>query len=216
MTALFARTRSGRGQLVEVALQEVLYPTLTSNLATLHYQGAAAVRHGNRHSVLAPYDLFAARDGYVMLMCTTDEQWQRLLVAMGREDLRDDARFSKNKARMQNLEQTEALVTAWTASCTREQVFAAAKRAGVAAAAVRSLEEVMHDAHMHARGMLRKVEHPDLGAVVMPASPIRYDEQQAPPLIASPALGAHNAEIYGGMLGLSADELARLHADRVI
>src|SRR5262249_11248784 len=58
VTALFARTRTGRGRLVEVALQEALYPALTSNLATHYYQGAAAVRSGNRNAVLAPYNLF--------------------------------------------------------------------------------------------------------------------------------------------------------------
>jgi CoA:oxalate CoA-transferase len=216
VTALFARTHTGRGRLVEVALQEVLYPTLTSSLATLHYQGAGAVRLGNRNSVLAPYNLFATSDGHVMLMCTTDDHWQRLLVAMERQDLKDDPRFVKNKARMQNLLETEALVEAWTAAHTRAEVFVAAKRCGLAAASVRSLEEVMHDAHMHARGMLRTVEHPDLGPVVLPASPIRYDEQPVSQLNASPGLGAHNAEIYGGWLGISEAELAELRRDGVI
>ena len=216
VTALFARARSGRGRLVEVALQEALFPALTSSIATLHYQGAAAVRTGNRNAVLAPYNMFPARDGHIMLMCTTDDQWQRLLAAMGREDLKDDPRFAKNKARMQNLEQTEALVAAWTGEHTRDEIFAAAKRSGVAAAAVRSLDEVMHDPHMHARGMLRTSEHPDLGTMVLPASPIRYDEQLAPPLTPSPGLGAHNAEIYGGWLGISEAELGVLREQGVI
>jgi crotonobetainyl-CoA:carnitine CoA-transferase CaiB-like acyl-CoA transferase len=216
VTALFARTRSGRGGLVEVALQEALYPTLTSSLATLHYQGPDAVRTGNRSSVLAPYNLFAARDGYIMLMCTSDDQWLRLLTAMGREELKDDPRFARNKARMQNLAQTEALVATWTEQHTRAEVFAAAKHSGIAAAAVRSLQEVMHDEHMHARGMLRTIEHPDLGTVVLPASPIRYDEQTAPPLVTSPGLGAHNREIYGGWLDLSAAELEALRSEGVI
>jgi len=215
-TALFARTRTGRGRLVEVALQEVLYPTLTSSLATLHYQGSAAVRQGNRNSVLAPYNLFPTRDGHVMLMCTTDEHWRRLLSAMEREDLVDDPRFAKNKARMQHLAETEAVVEAWTLAHSRAEVFAAAKRTGVAAASVRSLEEVMHDAHMHARGMLTQVRHPDLGSIVLPTSPIRYDQQRPAPLVPSPGLGAHNAEVYGGWLGLSAAALDELRAQGVI
>ena len=216
VTALYARTRSGRGRLVEVALQEALYPTLTSSLATLHYQGPAAARTGNRNAVLAPYNLFTVRDGHIMLMCTTDEQWQRLLAAMGREELASDPRFAKNKARMQNLAATEAVVSEWTEQHTRAEVFDAAKRAGVAAAAVRSLQEVMNDPHMHERGMLRTVDHPDLGTVILPSSPIRYDEQRGPELRPSPGLGAQNAEIYGGWLGLSAEELSALKADGVI
>jgi crotonobetainyl-CoA:carnitine CoA-transferase CaiB-like acyl-CoA transferase len=216
VTALYARTRSGRGRLVEVALQEVLYPTLTSSLATLHYQPGSAARQGNRNSVLAPYNLFPTRDGHVMLMCTTDDHWQRLLVAMERLDLKDDPRFAKNKARMQNLAETEALVEAWTTQRTRAEVFVAAKRCGVAAASVRSLEEVMRDPHMHERGMLRSVEHPDLGTVVLPASPIRYDQQAVRQLNSSPGLGAHNAEIYGGWLAIPDSELDELRRDGVI
>jgi crotonobetainyl-CoA:carnitine CoA-transferase CaiB-like acyl-CoA transferase len=215
-TALFARTRTGRGRLVEVALQEALYPVLTSGLATLHYQGAQAVRQGNRSSVLAPYNLFPTRDGHVMLMCTTDDQWRRLLSAMERTELSEDARFAKNKARMQNLAETEALVEAWTLSCTRAEVFDAAKRSGVAAASVRSLEEVMHDPHMHARGMLALVEHPDLGRIVLPTSPIRYDHEVPPAPAPSPRLAAHNAEVYSAWLGLSETELEQLSTEGVI
>ena len=216
MTALFARTRTGRGRLVEVALQEALYPALASNLATLHYQGPAAVRSGNRNAVLAPYDLYPARDGYIMLMCTSDEQWQRLLDAIGRPELKSDPRFARNKSRMQNLDATEALISDWTKQRTRDEVFAAAKSCGVPAAAVRSLEEVMRDPHMHVRAMLRNVDHPDLGPIVVPASPIRYDEHAVPALSTSPALGAHNAEIYGGWLGLSDAERAALKDEGVV
>jgi crotonobetainyl-CoA:carnitine CoA-transferase CaiB-like acyl-CoA transferase len=216
VTALYARTRTGRGRLVEVALQEVLYPALTSSLATLHYQSGTAARQGNRNSVLAPYNLFPTRDGHVMLMCMSDDHWQRLLVAMERLDLKDDPRFAKNKARMQNLAETEALVEAWTAPRTRAEIFATAKRCGVAAASVRSLQEVMHDPHMHERGMLRMVEHPDLGMVVLPGSPIRYDQQPVRQLNTSPGLGADNAEIYGGWLGIPDSELDELRRDGVI
>lgn len=216
VTALYERQRTGRGRLVEVALQEALYPALATSLTTLHYSGPDAVRQGNRHSALAPYNLFATRDGHIALLCTTDEQWRRLLAAMERDDLADDARFAKNKARMQNLAETEALVEGWTRGRTRADVFAAAKRCGVAAAAVRTLPEVMDDAHMHGRAMLRTIDHPELGQIVVPASPIRYDETPAPPLVPSPRLGEHNDEIYGGWLGLSAAELEELRRARVI
>jgi formyl-CoA transferase len=69
---------------------------------------------------------------------------------------------------------------------------------------------------MHARGMLTTVEHPDLGRVVLPTSPIRYDHAMPAPPAPSPGLGAHNAEVYGGWLGLGAEELQQLAADGVI
>jgi CoA:oxalate CoA-transferase len=74
----------------------------------------------------------------------------------------------------------------------------------------------MHDAHMHERGMLCTVDHPDLGRIVLPTSPIRYDEARPCALVPSSGLGAHNAEVYSTWLGLSPSELEALRADGVI
>jgi len=216
VTALFERERTGRGRLVEVAMQEAVYPTLATNLATLFYKGEAAVRSGNRHGAIAPYNLYRASDGHVALLCTTDEQWQRLARAIGGDALASDARFVANKGRMQNLEALDAVVEGWTSARTRAEVFRAAREHGVVAAPVRTLTEVMHDPHMHERGMLRFVDHPDLGRIVVPGSPIRYGGTPPIELEPSASLGQHNDEIYGGLLGLGAAELAGLRRDGVI
>jgi CoA:oxalate CoA-transferase len=216
VSALFDRERTGRGRLVEVSMQEAIYPTLASNLATLHYRGAQAVRTGNRHGAVAPYNFYRARDGYVAVLTTTEDQWQRLLIAMGRSELQHDPRYASNKARLQNLAQTDALVESWTAGLTRADVFAEAKRVGVPAAAVRELDEIMRDAHMHERGMLVWLDHPEIGRVVVPRSPIRYHGSDWPELRPAPGLGQHNDEIYGGWLGLDATELEQLRRDKTI
>ncbi len=103
----------------------------------------------------------------------TDGHWQNLLTAMGREDLKDDPRFTSNAARVENMAATEALVTAWTIGLATAEVAAAAKRHKVPAAPVRNAVEVMNDPHMHERGMLQRIEHPSLGSIVVPNSPLR-------------------------------------------
>jgi crotonobetainyl-CoA:carnitine CoA-transferase CaiB-like acyl-CoA transferase len=216
MTALYERERTGRGRLVEVALQEALYPSLTSNLATLHYKGREAVRTGNRHGVIAPYNLYKARDGWVAILCTTDDHWQRLLRAMNRPELGQDPRFATNKARMTNLDDTDAEVERWTSTRTRQQVFEAASEHAVPAAPVRELDEVMQDAHMHERGALCWIDHPDLGRIVAMRSAIRYRGAALPAIAASAGLGQHNREIYGDWLNLDEAELADLRRDGVI
>lgn len=210
VTALFDRERSGRGRLVEVAMQEAVYPTLTSNLSTLHYQGAGAVRSGNGHGAVSPYNLYRARDGYVAVLCTTEEQWRKLLQAMQRPELDQDPRFSSNRARLTHVAELDAEVEAWTSQLDRVQVFAVAKQLGIPAAAVRELDEVMRDEHMHARGMLLWVDHPELGKMVATRGPIRYHGSSLPELHLAPALGAHNDEIYGEWLGLDPRELQAL------
>jgi len=74
----------------------------------------------------------------------------------------------------------------------------------------------MRDAHMHERGMLEWVEHPELGPVVMPTTPLRLHGTDVPPFAPSPRLGQHNEEIFGGMLGLNAEEIATLKRDGVL
>lgn len=216
VTALYDRERSGRGRLVEVAMQETLYPTLTSNLASMHYQGAGSARSGNRHGAVAPYNLYRARDGYVAVLCTTEEQWRKLLLAMGRPELGEDPRFANNKARLTNIAQTDAEVEAWTRGLDRAEVFAQAKRVGIPAAPVRELDEVMQDPHMHERGMLQWVEHPEVGRMVATRSPIRYHGSALPELHPAGRLGQHNADVYSGWLGLTEDELSVLQHDRTI
>jgi CoA:oxalate CoA-transferase len=84
VTALFDRERTGRGRLVEVAMEEAVYPTLASNLGLLHSDGAdAVVRTGNRHVRLAvaPYNVYAASDGHVALICNGDDHWRDLAAA---------------------------------------------------------------------------------------------------------------------------------------
>jgi crotonobetainyl-CoA:carnitine CoA-transferase CaiB-like acyl-CoA transferase len=216
VTALLERERSGSGRLIEVALQEAVYPALATNLAALHYKGPQGVRTGNRHSALAPYDFYRARDGYIALLCTTEDQWRRLCAAMQRPDLLSDPRFASNRARVAHLEQTTAQVEAWTQQHSRAELFEQAKRAGVVAAAVRELDEVMRDAHMHERGMLVPTEHPELGPIVLPRSPIRYHGTELPALVPAALLGEHNANVYGEWLGLPAAELEKLQQEGVI
>jgi len=216
VTALLRVERTGRGSLVEVSLQEAIYPSLASALATMHYRGLKAVRQGNQHGTIAPFNVYQARDGYIALLCTTDDQWARLCNAMERPELASDERFAKNRARIGDQARTDAVVEQWTRSLTRAEIFERAKEHDAVAAPVRTLDEVMHDSHMHERGMLVAVDHPDLGRVILPTSPIRYGDFSPPALRPSPKLGEHNEEIYGGWLGLSDQALSELRAQGVI
>ena len=109
MTALFQRERTGRGQLVEVAMQEAVYSTLASSFEYHLRTGKVPPRTGNRQAGLttAPYNVFATADGHVAIHVVTEGHWQKLLVAMGREDLKDDPRFVSMKARAVNMAETE-------------------------------------------------------------------------------------------------------------
>ena len=212
MTALFQRTVTGEGQLVEVAMQEAVYPTLASSYDYIRRTGKSPPRAGNRQAGLsaAPYNAFPTTDGHIAIHVVTEEHWPNLLRAMGRDDLLDDPRFSSHPQRAVNMEATEAVVTAWTSVRAKAGIAAILKKFRVPAAPVRTAMEVMNDAHMHERGMLQHVDHPSLGDVILPNSPLRLHGADRPAPVPSPSLGQHNDEIYGGWLGLGAAGVAAL------
>jgi len=214
MTALLHRVTTGQGQLVEVAMQETVYPTLASSYDYHVRTGQVPPRAGNRQAGLssAPYNAFQTKDGWVAIHVVTEGHWQNLLRAMGRADLLDDPRFATNPARTANMAATEALVTAWTIGLGKAEVVAAAKRYKIPVAAVRNAVEVMNDPHMHERGMLQRIDHPSLGSIIVPNSPLRLHGADRVEPVPSASLGQHNVEIYGGWLGLDVEELKRAGA----
>jgi crotonobetainyl-CoA:carnitine CoA-transferase CaiB-like acyl-CoA transferase len=218
VTALYDRDRSGTGRLVEVAMQETVWPSLAASFDYYYRTGKVPPRTGNRQSGLnsAPYNVFATADGHVAIHVVTEAHFQNLLKAMGREELADDPRFATNAARVVHIDETDALVEAWTRTLSKMEVFARAKEYRIPCAPVRNAPEVMNDPHMHARGMLAHIDHPELGEIVVPNTPLRLhgtDKVAAGP---SPTIGQHNTEIYGGWLGLSAAEIAELKEHGVI
>ena len=104
----------------------------------------------------------------------------------------------------------------WTRTLGRFEVFKIASRHRIPCAPVRNVKEAMEDPHMHERGALEWIEHPELGRIVVPTTPLRIHGTDKVPTVPSPLIGEHNDEIYGGWLGLSAAEIDGLRRDGVI
>jgi crotonobetainyl-CoA:carnitine CoA-transferase CaiB-like acyl-CoA transferase len=218
VTALYDRDRSGVGRLVEVAMQEAVWPTLAASYDYYYRTGEIPPRTGNRQSGLnsAPYNVYATADGHVAVHVVTEAHFQNLLKAMGREDLAADSRFATNAERVAHMDETDALVEAWTRTLPKMEVFARTKAYRIPCAPVRTAPEVMNDPHMHMRGMLARIDHPELGEIVVPTTPLRLHGAEPVDPGPSPTIGQHNAEIYGGWLGLSRAEIVELQKTGVI
>ncbi|MBR0682825.1 CoA transferase [Roseomonas eburnea] len=216
MTALFARERTGKGTFVEVAMQDAAYSTLASAIG-MHFggeRGKAPPRTGNSHAglAMAPYNVYRASDGWIAIIVVTEGHWDRLLRAMGQEALIGDERFRSNADRVKHMAEVDGLVTAWTSRHTRAELEELTRQHGVPAAPVRTLEEVLEDPGMHERGMLRWVDHPEVGRVVLPSTPLRLEGAPPPDFAPSPFLNQHEAEVLGGMLGIEEAEREALRA----
>jgi CoA:oxalate CoA-transferase len=218
LTALYDRDRSGVGRLVEVAMQETVWPSLAGSYDYYFRTGQIPPRTGNRQAGLnsAPYNVYATADGHVAIHVVTEVHFQNLLKAMGREDLKHDPRFATNAGRVAHMDETDALVEAWTRTLPKMEVIARTKEYRIPCAPVRTAPEVMNDQHMHERGMLAHLDHPELGDIVVPNTPLRLHGTEKVGAAPSPAIGQHNAEIYGDWLGHSPSEIAALKEAGVI
>ena len=217
VTALYERDRSGLGRLVEIAMEEAVYYTLAASFEQLGLTGKVPPRTGNDSGgSAAPYGIYPLQDGFLAIHPGTEQHWRNILKAAGREDLLEDPRFRTMHDRSRHLEETNAVVTAWTSAMTKQQAAAEARKYRIPSSPVRDVSEVMQDPHMHGRGMLEWVDHPDLGRVVLPTTPIRLHQTDIAAATPSPGLGQHNDEVYGGWLGLSSGEIEGLRREGVI
>ena len=219
MTALYERERTGKGRVVEVSMQDAIYASLASNYGMLHARGAAApARTANRHGGLgiSPYNAYPTLDGYVVLNCPGDHHFRALLDAMGRSDLSEDPRFLTRSTRVANVDAVDELIESWTKTLTKNEVARRMLAASVPCAPVRDLSEVMKDENMHARGSLQWIDHPDLGRVVLPHSPLVFEGTERRPIEPSLPLGASNEAVFGKLLGHSDDELKAYENEGVI
>ena len=219
VTALFERERSGKGRSVEVSMMESVYASLSSNLG-LYFSsnGEAPMRTGNRHGGLSlcPYNVYPTKDGYLAIICNHQEHWEGLITAMSREDLKGDERMISMKARVANIDLVDDLIAKWTEQFPKQLLFEKLISHRVPCAPVRDLKEVVNDPHMHARGMLEEIHHPEFGDMTVARSPLRFDDSPNIKLEPSQRLGESNEIIFGDWLGLPAAEIELLADKGVI
>ncbi len=213
VTALYEREKTGLGGVVEVAMQEAIYPVLTSNIASLHKnKWKQPARRGNKHPTKgsAPYNVYETTDGYIAIICVKDAHWLSLLKVIAREDLLTDQRFKTQALRATNEDVVDEIVENWTRTKTKDQAAELLKTNKIPAAPVRNLEEVTQDEHMHERGMLNNINHPTMGDVILPKSPIRFHKTPESELNIEPTIGQHTREVLVEWLKISGEKVDTL------
>ncbi len=215
-SALYQREKTGQGQLVEVSMHDTIYPTLASPLGAIYNNPGIEMpeRTGNRHSgmAVAPYNVYRAADGYIAVMSAKPAHASAVVRLVGGEVMAMDPRFSGSAALIANIDALDAAVEAWTSQYKRWDIVAKLAEVGVPSAPVLSVREVAEDPHLRSRGMIRDVQHPVLGSIPVPGSPIRIGTSHLADIRAAPQLGADSDDILGDVLGLGGEQLAALRA----
>ena len=224
VTALYEREKTGLGQKVEVAMLDAIYFSMASSLGLYFSSGnyggpiTQSQRTGNSHSgnAAAPYSVYKASDGYIAILCTNNKHWVSLVTAMGREEFARDARFDTPKKRATNRVEVDKIVGDYAAKYKRDELFDLLSPHHIPCAPVRDLAEATNDPHLHQRGMLEWMNHPQYGRIAAARSPLRFADHDLPPLTPSADLGAHNHDVYGDWLGMPKEELENLKKEGVI
>jgi crotonobetainyl-CoA:carnitine CoA-transferase CaiB-like acyl-CoA transferase len=220
LVGVYGAQAEGVGQHVDVSLFETHAGTVdrrSTFLTAYAYSGEETRRQGSGPQGMLPRGIYPCQDGYICIH-VANEWWPRLAQMLGRPELLTDPKFATPAARRNVEHQSEfdAIFYPWLLERTKREIMEQAQAARVLATAVNTPEGVIKDRHFRARDFFVEVCHPDAGRVTQPGPPFRMAETPWHIRRCAPRLGQHNEEIYGGMLGLSKEELMVLREQGVI
>lgn len=219
LAALLQREKTGKGQRLEVAMQDAVVNLSRIGMMGHYYGSVPAPRTGNRVPSLAPTDLYPCAPGgpndYAFIITTTPAMWEILAKTIGREDLLTDPRFADQSSRNKHGEELSAIISAWTTGRTKHEVMKALGEAGVPCGAVLDSGDILENEQLRQRGMITTIEHPTRGSFTMPGCAVQLSDSPTE-VKPAPLLGEHNADVLGKLLGLTQADLAGLKEDKVV
>jgi formyl-CoA transferase len=208
---------TGRGAVVDACLYGSILRILEWTIAGYDRLGIVRERSGNRLPNSAPLDNYPTADGkYVCIVAGSDANYHRLCRAMDRPDLADDPRFARLVDRAARNDEINGLVAAWTQGLPADEIERRCVEHDVPVATAYTAADIAADAHMAARGDLVTVDDSVIGPVRQQAPYPRFVGEPAITPSSAPRLGEHNDEVWGGLVGLGAEEMAALRADGVL
>jgi formyl-CoA transferase len=226
VAALYDRELTGRGQAVEVAMQDAVvnFCRIAFSHGWRTQKAHRRTGNGNQLRTSAPSGAYPCSPGGPSDYCfiytsraldAGNRQWERLLHTIGRSDAIGDPRFDSPESRVAHGDEVDAIIKGFTCSHGKREVMELVGAAGVPVGAVFDTWELTNDPGLRERGTIVTFEHPQRGEVSMPGWPVRMSRSSVP-VTSSPLLGQHTEEVYAELLGFGPDELAALRADGTI
>lgn len=217
LLALHVRERTGRGQVVDSAIYEAVLAVMECLVSEYQQGGYIRERTGSILPKIAPSNVYPTRDGLMVLIAANqDTVFGRLAEAMGRRELASDPRYATHAARGEHQVELDELIAAWSCTLDSKALREALDKYDVPNGTIYRAPEMLTDPHFKARNAIIEVAHKAFGNLAMQNVFPKLSETPGAVLHPGPELGAHNEEIYGGLLGLSTGEIAELKAENVI
>ena len=209
LTALFVRDRDGRGQVVEVAAQEVI--AFTEWKSAIYYQ--ANHRRRTRGGLDSQWIVVRCQDGFLGFVYRI-QNWPQILQLIGDPELADE-RFATRALQIRNREAMRTIIERWTSRRTKSDAYHSAQALGIPVGMVADMADVVASDQYRQRSFYEQVEHPAAGTARYPAAPVEFNGMR-PRTSRAPLLGEHNETVLCGQLGLSTLDLRRLQQRGVV
>ena len=218
LAAIQQRHQTGKGQHVEVSMQDSVVNIIRVSLRDHQRTGKPMPRSGNQLGRTVPGTTYACAPGgpndYV-IMLAQPQMWRALTEVLGQSELADDPRFATEAARWENRDILNAIVEVWTRQRSKHEVMRLMGDAGVPCGACQDTGEVLADPHLKAREMIVDVDYPTRGTYQTVGCPIKLSDSPVT-VTRPPLLGEHSADLLAELCGVDAAEAKGLHDDGVI
>ncbi len=216
LTALFSRTQTGMGQMVDIGMLDCQVALLENAIARFDMTGTVPEPLGARHPSITPFQAVETRDGWIMIAAGNNVLWRRLCEVIGREDLVDDERFKDNNLRTEHHAELHTELSEVFKERTTEVWLKMLDSAEIPCGPIQNIQQVVEDPQVLARDMIVRILHPIAGPLRMAGSPLKLSD--TPPEITrhAPALGEHTDQVLQSLLGSSSGDLAQWRDSDVI
>ena len=216
LAAVIHQSRTGEGQSIDMALFDCQAAALANQATNFLAGGVVPGRLGNAHPNIVPYQVFATKDGHLILATSNDNQFRRFAKVAGIEHFAKDPRFASNAERVAHRQLVVDTLKPLFLQRTTAQWIADLEAANVPCGPINRVDQVFSDPQAIARGLTIVMQHATVGELHLPASPLRLSRTPPEYKNAPPLLGEHNDEVLNGLLGISATEMARLRQAGIV
>lgn len=217
LLALRERDQRGQGQFVDIGLYESVFRLLDEIAPAYAKYGTIRERMGADTVNVVPHSHYQTASGsWVAIACTSDKMFERLAVVMGRPELATDPAYKTTPARLERRAEVNGIVADWVGSLAMQDVMAQCKKGEVPCGPVNTIKDIFEDAQFKARGNLIEVQDSRMGPITLPSALPRLSETPAQFKHTGRPLGVDTDQIIGDLLGMNAEALSRLKAERVI
>lgn len=218
MSALYERTKTGLGQMIDVSLLDSAVFGFGVRGLTSYCHMNQEVEHyqlGNNSWYLAPGNLYKTKDGWVMLTAASYQLWKRMAKIMGMPELADDPKYSSIHRCFENRDELNIIIENWTKERTEKEVLDAMLKAHVPAGSVYSMQQVINDEHVKAREMFVEVDYSG-GKALLCGFPINFSRTPGAATGPVAEVGENNKDVYHDVLDMGAEEISQLKEKNII